>query len=75
MCVFLVQIVVNAIVGTLKTAFPRSEPQSPTEDNDSEVDAGKVCTDKKSKYVMPFVFFLSYFSVLYFKGRFFKVFF
>ncbi|KAJ8280603.1 hypothetical protein GJAV_G00056760 [Gymnothorax javanicus] len=33
------KIVVNAIVDTLKTAFPRSEPQSPTEevDGDSEV--------------------------------------
>uniref|UniRef100_A0A3Q3AVG8 Sorting nexin 19b n=2 Tax=Kryptolebias marmoratus TaxID=37003 RepID=A0A3Q3AVG8_KRYMA len=43
------KIVVNAIVGTLKTAFPRSEPQSPTEDNDAEVDGGKICTDKKSR--------------------------
>lgn len=40
---------VNAIVDTLKTAFPRSEPQSPTEDNEGEVD-GKIITDKKSKY-------------------------
>lgn len=46
-----VQIVVNAIVDTLKTAFPRSEPQSPTEDNEAEVDGGKMTTDKKSKYV------------------------
>ncbi|XP_072249188.1 sorting nexin-19-like [Leuresthes tenuis] len=43
------KIVVNAIVDTLKTAFPRSEPQSPTEDNEAEVDGGKICTDKKSK--------------------------
>uniref|UniRef100_A0A8C9UDD3 Sorting nexin-19 n=1 Tax=Serinus canaria TaxID=9135 RepID=A0A8C9UDD3_SERCA len=44
------KIVVNAIVDTLKTAFPRSEPQSPTEDlSESEVD-GKSQTDgKKSK--------------------------
>ncbi|XP_028275808.1 sorting nexin-19 isoform X2 [Parambassis ranga] len=43
------KIVVNAIVDTLKTAFPRSEPQSPTDDNDSEVDGGKISMDKKSK--------------------------
>lgn len=48
---FDVQIVVNAIVDTLKTAFPRSEPQSPTEDNDAEVDGGKISTDKKSRCV------------------------
>lgn len=41
---------VNAIVDTLKTAFPRSEPQSPTEDNEAEVDGGKISADKKSKY-------------------------
>lgn len=41
---------VNAIVDTLKTAFPRSEPQSPTEDNEAEVDGGKISTDKKNKY-------------------------
>lgn len=41
---------VNAIVDTLKTAFPRSEPQSPTEDNEAEVDGGKIGADKKSKY-------------------------
>ncbi|XP_034095835.1 sorting nexin-19 isoform X2 [Gymnodraco acuticeps] len=41
------KIVVNAIVDTLKTAFPRSEPQSPTEDNESEMDGGKMSTDKK----------------------------
>lgn len=40
---------VNAIVDTLKTAFPRSEPQSPTDDMDAEPD-GKLSTDKKSKY-------------------------
>ncbi|KAM6932961.1 sorting nexin-19 [Xenentodon cancila] len=43
------KIVVNAIVDTLKTAFPRSEPQSPTDDNEAEVDGGKMCTDKKSR--------------------------
>lgn len=43
------QFVVNAIVDTLKTAFPRSEPQSPTDDMDAEPD-GKLSTDKKSKY-------------------------
>uniref|UniRef100_A0A3Q2CCV1 Sorting nexin 19b n=2 Tax=Cyprinodon variegatus TaxID=28743 RepID=A0A3Q2CCV1_CYPVA len=43
------KIVVNAIVDTLKTAFPRSEPQSPTEDNESEVDGGKLGVDKKSR--------------------------
>ncbi|KAI3354653.1 hypothetical protein L3Q82_019142 [Scortum barcoo] len=41
------KIVVNAIVDTLKTAFPRSEPQSPTEDNEAEVDGGKISADKK----------------------------
>ncbi|XP_063763303.1 sorting nexin-19 isoform X2 [Eleginops maclovinus] len=41
------KIVVNAIVDTLKTAFPRSEPQSPTEDNESEIDGGKISTEKK----------------------------
>lgn len=40
----------NAIVDTLKTAFPRSEPQSPTEDNEGEVDGGKISVDKKSRY-------------------------
>lgn len=43
------QIVVNAIVDTLKTAFPRSEPQSPTDEIDADPD-GKLSTDKKSKY-------------------------
>ncbi|XP_067307231.1 sorting nexin-19 [Pseudorasbora parva] len=47
------KIVVNAIVDTLKTAFPRSEPQSPTEDMDAEPD-GKMSTDKKSKSRMRF---------------------
>uniref|UniRef100_A0A672I6L9 Sorting nexin 19b n=1 Tax=Salarias fasciatus TaxID=181472 RepID=A0A672I6L9_SALFA len=41
------KIVVNAIVDTLKTAFPRSEPQSPTED-EGDVDGGKMSLDKKS---------------------------
>ena len=40
---------VNAIVDTLKTAFPRSEPQSPTED-EGDVDGLKIGADKKSKY-------------------------
>lgn len=44
------QIVVNAIVDTLKTAFPRSEPQSPTDEVDTEPD-GKLSSDRKSKYV------------------------
>ncbi|XP_024121084.1 sorting nexin-19 [Oryzias melastigma] len=43
------KMVVSAIVDTLKTAFPRSEPQSPTEDNDGEVDGGKMCADKRSR--------------------------
>ncbi|KAM3615462.1 uncharacterized protein V6R79_002660 [Siganus canaliculatus] len=48
------KIVVNAIVDTLKTAFPRSEPQSPTEENDVEVDGGKLTADKKSKSRLKF---------------------
>nr|XP_040025806.1 sorting nexin-19-like [Gasterosteus aculeatus aculeatus] len=48
------KIMVNAIVDTLKTAFPRSEPQSPTEDNDSEVDGGRISTDKKSRSRLKF---------------------
>ncbi|XP_057694550.1 sorting nexin-19-like [Corythoichthys intestinalis] len=48
------KIVVNAIVDTLKTAFPRSEPQSPTEENEGEVDGGKPITDKKSKSRLKF---------------------
>lgn len=47
------QIVVNAIVDTLKTAFPRSEPQSPTDEVDAEPD-GKLSSDRKSKYVDSF---------------------
>ncbi|XP_051522350.1 sorting nexin-19-like [Myxocyprinus asiaticus] len=47
------KIVVNAIVDTLKTAFPRSEPQSPTDEIDAEPD-GKFSTDKKSKSRMRF---------------------
>ncbi|XP_062275751.1 sorting nexin-19 [Scomber scombrus] len=48
------KIVVNAIVDTLKTAFPRSEPQSPTEDNEGEVDGLKLRTDKKNKSRLKF---------------------
>ncbi|XP_044210056.1 sorting nexin-19 isoform X2 [Thunnus albacares] len=48
------KIVVNAIVDTLKTAFPRSEPQSPTEDNEGDVDGGKIRVDKKSKSRLKF---------------------
>ncbi|XP_072557160.1 sorting nexin-19 isoform X3 [Paramormyrops kingsleyae] len=47
------KIVVNAIVDTLKTAFPRSEPQSPTEDGDAEPD-GKTQLDKKNKSRLKF---------------------
>ncbi|NXC61990.1 SNX19 protein, partial [Aleadryas rufinucha] len=43
------KIVVNAIVDTLKTAFPRSEPQSPTEDlSESEVDGKSQADGKKA---------------------------
>ncbi|KAM8795517.1 sorting nexin-19 [Eudromia elegans] len=43
------KIVVNAIVDTLKTAFPRSEPQSPTEDlSESEVDGKPQADGKKA---------------------------
>ncbi|NXD11042.1 SNX19 protein, partial [Nothocercus nigrocapillus] len=43
------KIVVNAIVDTLKTAFPRSEPQSPTEDlSESEVDGKPQAEGKKA---------------------------
>lgn len=42
------KIVVNAIVDTLKTAFPRSEPQSPTDDTD-EADGVRMTMDKKNK--------------------------
>ncbi|XP_039986445.1 sorting nexin-19-like isoform X2 [Xiphias gladius] len=48
------KIVVNAIVDTLKTAFPRSEPQSPTEDFQGEMDGGKIIGDKKSKSRLKF---------------------
>ncbi|XP_068441168.1 sorting nexin-19 [Clinocottus analis] len=48
------KIMVNAIVDTLKTAFPRSEPQSPTEDNESEMDGGKLTSDKKSRSRLKF---------------------
>ncbi|CAB1458510.1 unnamed protein product, partial [Pleuronectes platessa] len=48
------KIMVNAIVDTLKTAFPRSEPQSPTEDNEAEVDGWKISLDKKSKSRLKF---------------------
>ncbi|XP_067363540.1 sorting nexin-19 isoform X2 [Channa argus] len=48
------KIVVNAIVDTLKTAFPRSELQSPTEDNDPETDGWKMNVDKKSKSRLKF---------------------
>ncbi|XP_026877031.2 sorting nexin-19 isoform X1 [Electrophorus electricus] len=47
------KIVVNAIVDTLKTAFPRSEPQSPTEEVDTEPD-GKLLSDRKAKSRMRF---------------------
>ncbi|XP_034723002.1 sorting nexin-19 isoform X1 [Etheostoma cragini] len=48
------KIVVNAIVDTLKTAFPRSEPPSPTEENEAEIDGGKIGADKKSKSRLKF---------------------
>uniref|UniRef100_A0A7N8Y334 Sorting nexin 19b n=1 Tax=Mastacembelus armatus TaxID=205130 RepID=A0A7N8Y334_9TELE len=54
------KIVVNAIVDTLKTAFPRSEPQSPTDENEGEVDGGKISVEKKSN----FFFKTSFSSVL-----------
>ncbi|XP_072548327.1 sorting nexin-19 isoform X2 [Salminus brasiliensis] len=47
------KIVVNVIVDTLKTAFPRSEPQSPTDEVETEPD-GKLLCDKKSKPRMRF---------------------
>ncbi|KAM6959230.1 sorting nexin-19 [Aplochiton taeniatus] len=43
------KLMVNAIVDTLKTAFPKSEPQSPTEDNESELDGGRLTVDKRSR--------------------------
>ncbi|NWI91128.1 SNX19 protein, partial [Pitta sordida] len=43
------KIVVNAIVDTLKTAFPRSEPQSPTEElSESEVEGKSQLDGKKA---------------------------
>ncbi|NXP23465.1 SNX19 protein, partial [Scytalopus superciliaris] len=43
------KIVVSAIVDTLKTAFPKSEPQSPTEElSESEVDAKSQADGKKA---------------------------
>ncbi|XP_061682736.1 sorting nexin-19-like isoform X3 [Syngnathoides biaculeatus] len=48
------KIVVNAIVDTLKTAFPRSEPQSPTEENDGEMEGEKLVNEKKSKSRLKF---------------------
>ncbi|XP_066518626.1 sorting nexin-19 isoform X2 [Hoplias malabaricus] len=47
------KIVVNVIVDTLKTAFPRSEPQSPTDEMETEPD-GKLFSDKKTKARMRF---------------------
>lgn len=47
------KIMVNAIVDTLKTAFPRSEPQSPTDEMD-EADSVKMGTDKKNKSRLKF---------------------
>ncbi|XDV32521.1 hypothetical protein PO909_003315 [Leuciscus waleckii] len=46
------KIVVNAIVDTLKTAFPRSEPQSPTDDVDAEPD-GKLSRMRFSSKISP----------------------
>ncbi|TNN33275.1 Sorting nexin-19 [Liparis tanakae] len=48
------KIMVNAIVDTLKTAFPRSEPQSPTEDGELEIDGGKCACEKKSRSRLKF---------------------
>uniref|UniRef100_A0A8C0GCE4 Sorting nexin 19 n=1 Tax=Chelonoidis abingdonii TaxID=106734 RepID=A0A8C0GCE4_CHEAB len=43
------KIVLNAIVDTLKTAFPRSEPQSPTEElSETEVDGKSQMDGKKA---------------------------
>ncbi|XP_061449042.1 sorting nexin-19 isoform X2 [Rhineura floridana] len=43
------KIVMNAIVDTLKTAFPRSEPQSPTEElSEAEVDGKSQSEGKKA---------------------------
>ncbi|XP_075994333.1 sorting nexin-19-like isoform X2 [Genypterus blacodes] len=48
------KIVVNAIVDTLKTAFPRAEAQSPTEESEAETDGGKMNADRKSKSRLKF---------------------
>ncbi|XP_058490313.1 sorting nexin-19 [Solea solea] len=45
---------IDKIVDTLKTAFPRSELQSPTEDNETETDGMKIGFDKKSKSRLKF---------------------
>lgn len=42
------KIVVSAIVDTLRTAFPRPDAQSPTED-EAEVDGLRMGSDKKSR--------------------------
>lgn len=47
------KMMVNAIVDTLKTAFPRSEPQSPTDDMD-EADGVRIGADKKNKSRLKF---------------------
>ncbi|KAL2094967.1 hypothetical protein ACEWY4_009686 [Coilia grayii] len=41
------KLVVNAIVDTLKTAFPRSEPQSPTEESEGDTDGRNQPDGKK----------------------------
>ncbi|KAG9348542.1 hypothetical protein JZ751_002278, partial [Albula glossodonta] len=46
---YTIKIVVNAIVDTLKTAFPRSEPQSPTEEVDGDSEGKPHFDTKKSK--------------------------
>ncbi|XP_036392418.1 sorting nexin-19-like [Megalops cyprinoides] len=43
------KIVVNAIVDTLKTAFPRSEPQSPTDEIDGDSEPKMQSDTKKSR--------------------------
>ncbi|XP_046891375.1 sorting nexin-19 [Hypomesus transpacificus] len=48
------KMVVNVIVDTLKTAFPRSELQSPTEDTDGETEGGRSTSDKKSRSRLKF---------------------
>lgn len=42
----------NAIVDTLKTAFPRPDAQSPTEE-DGDVDGLKLGSEKKSRLDSP----------------------